>query len=88
MYPTKEDPNSFVKGHQHGGYDVNCIRSIQLATLLCFLFACYSGNAGMLNAFDVVRPQLVPGTKENLALEESARDQRMRKKDDEIKYVL
>ena len=42
----------------------------------------------MMNAFDVVRPQLIAGTKENFVSEESAGDQTTRKKDDEMKYVL
>ena len=88
VYLTEEDLNSFVNKHQHGGYDVNCIKSIQLTTLLYFLFACYSGNAGMMNAFNVVRPQLIAETKENFVSEESTGDQTTRKKDDEMKYVL
>ena len=64
------------------------MRSIQLTTLLHFLFACFSGNAGMMNVFDVVRPQLIARTKENFVSEESAGDQTTGKKDDEMKYVV
>ena len=41
-----------------------------------------------MNAFDVVRPQLIAETKENLVSEESAGDQTTRKNDEEMKYVL
>ena len=88
VYLTEEDLNTFVNKHQHGSYDVNCIRSIPLTTLLYFLFACYSRNAGIMSAFDVVRPQLIAETKENFVSEESTGDQTTRKKDDEMKYVL
>ena len=41
-----------------------------------------------MNAFNVVRPQLIAGTKENFVSEESVGDQTTRKKDDEMKYVV
>ena len=28
VYQTKDDQNSFIKEHQHGGYDGKCIRPI------------------------------------------------------------